>query len=284
LLLSSVTKIVKTKVRAALSKLIPHKYAIDASSLGDDGELAWTNLGFWKNTQNYRQACCQLADHLAQAVNLNSKDHLLDLGCGQGASLLHWLQHYQPKSLSAVDLQAKCVNKIQKLIPEINQLYMGSFLNLKQFEFKQRFDVVLCIDAAYHSSLNSFLNSVTPVLNSKGRLGFHYLMKADSCQNMTVLQEQKYRYLLKAADVVWDNVPNEKTLRNALEQQGFVDIQIEDLSEPVLLGFSQYIQNQQDQNQSRGLANFKIQMTAKLCQQLYQAGYVRYIQITAIKK
>ncbi|WP_016801923.1 SAM-dependent methyltransferase [Acinetobacter calcoaceticus] len=274
----------KTKVRAALSKLIPHKYAIDASSLGDDGELAWTNLGFWKNTQNYREACCQLADHLAQAVNLNSKDHLLDLGCGQGASLIYWLQRYQPKSLSAVDLQAKCVNKIQKIIPEINQIYSGSFLNLKQFEFKQSFDVVLCIDAAYHSSLNSFLNSVTPVLNSKGRLGFHYLMKADSCQNMTVLQEQKYRYLLKAADVVWDNVPNEKTLRNALEQQGFVDIQIEDLSEQVLLGFSQYIHNQQEQNQSRGLANFKIQMTAKLCQQLYQAGYVRYIQITAIKK
>lgn len=274
----------KTKVRAALSKLILHKYAIDASSLGDDGELAWTNLGFWKNTQNYREACCQLADHLAQAVNLNSKDHLLDLGCGQGASLLHWLQHHQPKSLSAVDLQAQCVNKIQKIIPEINQIYSGSFLNLKQFEFKQSFDVVLCIDAAYHSNLNSFLDSVTPVLNSKGRLGFHYLMKADSCQKMTVLQEQKYRYLLKAADVVWDNVPNEKTLRNALEQQGFVDIQIEDLSEPVLLGFSQYIQNQQEQNQSRGLANFKIQMTAKLCQQLYQAGYVRYIQITAIKK
>lgn len=274
----------KTKVRAALSRLIPHKYAIDASSLGDDGELAWTNLGFWKNTQNYREACCQLADHLAQAVNLNSKDHLLDLGCGQGASLMYWLQRYQPKSLSAVDLQAKCVNKIQKIIPEINQIYSGSFLNLKQFEFKQSFDVVLCIDAAYHSSLNSFLNSVTPVLNSKGRLGFHYLMKADSCQNMTALQEQKYRYLLKAADVVWDNVPNEKTLRNALEQQGFIDIQIEDLSEQVLLGFSQYIQNQQEQNQSRGLANFKIQMTAKLCQQLYQAGYVRYIQITAIKK
>ncbi|WP_336040031.1 class I SAM-dependent methyltransferase [Acinetobacter calcoaceticus] len=274
----------KTKVRAALSRLIPHKYAIDASNLGDDGELAWTNLGFWKNTQNYREACCQLADHLAQAVNLNSKDHLLDLGCGQGASLLHWLKYYQPKSVSAVDLQAECVNKIQKLIPEINQIYSGSFLNLKQFEFKQFFDVVLCIDAAYHSHLNSFLDSVVSVLNSKGRLGFHYLMRADSCQNMTVLQEQKYRYLLKAADVVWDNVPNEKTLRNALEQQGFANIQIEDLSEQVLLGFSQYIQNQQERNQSRGLANFKIQMTAKLCRQLYQNGYVRYIQITAIKK
>lgn len=274
----------KTKVRAALSRLIPHKYTIDASNLGDDGELAWTNLGLWKNTQNYREACCQLADHLAQAVNLNSKDHLLDLGCGQGASLLHWLKYYQPKSVSAVDLQAECVNKIQKLIPEINQIYSGSFLNLKQFEFKQFFDMVLCIDAAYHSHLNSFLDSVVPVLNSKGRLGFHYLIRAHSCQNMTVLQEQKHRYLLKAADVVWDNVPNEKTLRNTLEQQGFVDVQIEDLSEQVLLGFSQYIQNQQERNQSRGLANFKIQMTAKLCRQLYQNGYVRYIQITAIKK
>lgn len=240
-------------------------------------------FGFWKNTQNYREACRQLADHLAQAINLNSKDHLLDLGCGQGASLLHWLQHYQPKSLSAVELQTQCVHKIQKLIPEISQIFCGSFLNLKQFEFKQYFDVVMCIDAAYHSHLNSFLDSIAPVLNSKGRLGFHYLMRADSCQNMTILQEQKHRYLLKAANVAWDSVPNEKMLRATLEQQGFVDIQIEDLSEHVLLGFSQYIQNQQGQKQSRGLANFKIQMTAKLCQQLYQNGYVRYIQITAIK-
>ncbi|MFW1867530.1 SAM-dependent methyltransferase, partial [Acinetobacter baumannii] len=94
-------------------------------------------------------------DQLAQAVNLNSKDHLLDLGCGQGASLLHWLQHYHPKILSAVELQASCVNKIQKLIPEISQLFRGSFLNLKQFEFKKNFDVVLCIDAAYPSHLNT---------------------------------------------------------------------------------------------------------------------------------
>ncbi len=237
-----------------------------------------------ENTQTYREACRQLADHLAQAVNLNSKDHLLDLGCGQGASLLHWLQHYHPKSLSAVELQASCVNKIQKLIPEISQIFCGSFLNLKQFEFKQRFDAILCIDAAYHSHLNSFLDSVTPVLNSKGRLGFHYLMRADSCQNMTAFQEQKYRYLLKAADVTWDALLTEEILRTTLEQQGFTDIKIEDLSEQVLLGFSQYIQNQQAQSHNRGLANFKIQMTAKLCQQLYQNGYVRYIQITAIKK
>lgn len=39
-------------------------------------------------------------------------------------------------------------------------------------------------------------------------------------------------------------------LRNSLEQQSFVDIQIEDLSEQVLLGFSQYIQNQKDKSKA----------------------------------
>ena len=97
--------------------------------------------------------------------------------------------------------------------------------------------MVLCIDAAYHSHLNSFLDSVTPILNSKGRLGFHYLMRADSCHNMTMLQEQKHRYLLKAADVTWDALLTEEILRTTLEQQGFTDIKIEDLSEQVLLGF-----------------------------------------------
>lgn len=62
-------------------------------------------------------------------------------------------------------------------------------------------------------------------------------MRADSCHNMTMLQEQKHRYLLKAADVTWNTLLTEEILRTTLEQQGFTDIQIEDLSEQVLLGF-----------------------------------------------
>lgn len=51
---------------------------------------------------------------------------------------------------------------------------------------------------------------------------------------MTMLKEQKHRYLLKAADVSWDAVPTEGILKTTLEQQGFTDIKIEDLSEQVL--------------------------------------------------
>jgi len=39
-----------------------HKYAIDAKQLGDHAVLAWSNLGYWKNSQSsYPEACQTLA-------------------------------------------------------------------------------------------------------------------------------------------------------------------------------------------------------------------------------
>ena len=89
--------------QSLIKKIIGHKYAIDAKRLGDKSEMAWSNLGYWQEqSQNYPLACQMLADQLAQAVQLKKTDRLLDLGCGQGASLLHWLSHYQLEQLAAV--------------------------------------------------------------------------------------------------------------------------------------------------------------------------------------
>ncbi len=51
-------------------------------------ELPWATEGIGKPVSRiYAAACRMLADHLAQTVNLNSKDKLLDLGCGSGRQL-----------------------------------------------------------------------------------------------------------------------------------------------------------------------------------------------------
>ncbi|ANF80805.1 methyltransferase [Acinetobacter sp. NCu2D-2] len=274
--------------KAFKTKLSEHKYAINAAMLGDQSSLPWSNLGYWQAGQHdYVLACAQLADHLAQAVNLNSKDKLLDLGCGQGASLLFWQQHYQVQYLAGVELQAQHVARIREQIPDLNAIYHASFLKLKEIQFSQKFDVVMCIDAAYHSPLITLLDNINSVLNSKARIGFHTLIWSDQGQHLNSLQKLQYRMLLKSADVHFNELKTASQLKNILEQFEFKDIEIEDLSAQVLSGFAHYVK--QDLNSkgrlkektSTKLDEFKIQMTAKLCEKLFRDGFVKYVQVTA---
>lgn len=272
--------------QALRQRLPQHKYAIDASLLGDQSQLPWSNLGYWREgQQDYVAACQTLADHLAEMVGLNSKDKLLDLGCGQGASLLHWQQHYQVQYLAGVELQPACVANIQQHLPDLNAIYPASFLRLKDMHFSQHFDVVLCLDAAYHSSVPELLDQVRSVLNTNARIGFHHLILSEKWNNLNALQKRKYQFLLKSADVNLKNLMLKNELYHCLENFEFKNIQIEDLSEAVFSGFADYVNQNLNskklKQKGKRLDQFKIQMTAKLCQKLYQDGIVRYVQVTA---
>ncbi|QIO07751.1 SAM-dependent methyltransferase [Acinetobacter lanii] len=275
--------------QALLQNTPQHKYAINAVMLGDASESAWTNLGYWQ-VQNdaYPHACETLAQQLADAIDLNSKDRVLDLGCGQGASLHLWKSHYQVTHIEAVDIQPACVDKIIHSMPFIHNVMCGSFLNLNGCDFEFKFDAVLCIDAAYHSDLNSFLNSVKSVLNSKARIGFHYLVLTEKYATLNSFEKLKLSALLKSADIQLKHLNSYAETENIIGSFGFEKIQIENLSRPVLQGFADYIQQssqQQAQKKLQGqwsLDRFKIEMTAKLCQKLYADGLVDYVQICAV--
>lgn len=268
----------------AIRKSIPkHKYAINAQMLGDDRELAWSNLGYWEDTtSSYPEACQTLADQLAQSLELTSKHNLLDLACGQGASLIHWQDAYQIQKISAIELQQECVENIKSEYSKFVDIHCDSFLNLKNIPFQQKFDVVICIDAAYHCNLNSFVRSACSVLNSNGKFGFHYLMLSDEWKNLNSLQKQKYKWLLKAADVNLDDLMSKAEMAQVLENNEFKEIQILDLSKQVFAGFASYIQNSLVlKTDSKKLDQFKIEMTAKLCRTLYEDGLIKYVQVSA---
>ena len=260
-----------------------HKYAINAAMLGDAAECAWSNLGDWDDVpSSYPHACRQLAAQLAQSVALNSNDVLLDLGCGQGASLLFWQQQYAVRHIEAVELQQDCVDKIRKNLSFLHKVYCESFLNLKQIDFQFKFDVVLCVDAAYHSNLNSFLDSIHSVLNSKARIAFHYLVLTEKYQTLNSFEKLKLKALLKSADVKLVDLNSYAATEAMIQKHSFQNIKINTLSKPVFLGFANYVQaNKQCAKGQWGLDALKIQMTAKLCGKLYAAGLVDYVQISA---
>ena len=175
------------------------------------------------------------------------------------------------------------MEKIQKNLNSKVKITQDSFLNLKNIYPQHRLDAVLCIDAAYHSDLNSLLFSVFEVLNSKGRFAFHYLMLSDEFLNLNSLQQLKYQSLLKAADVNLKHLNSKQGLHAQLENAGFEVLDIADLSTPVLQGFARYIQQQKLGAAHFDLGQFKIQMTAKLCEKLYSDGLIRYVQISVRK-
>ena len=260
-----------------------HKYAINAKQLGDHAVLAWSNLGYWQQGQSSYPAACQaLATRLADAVQLTASDRLLDLGCGQGASLLLWQQRYHVQQLCAVELQAQCVQQIQQTLNSNINILHHSFLNLNSNTFSQPFDVVLCLDAAYHCDLNSFLRSASSVLNSKGRLGFHTLMLSDAFLNLNAFEKLQLSMLLKAADVDLEHLQLQQDLHLSIQAQGYTQVGVEDLSEAVLAGFADYYHQYLAQQAPNNVDHFKIKMTAKLCQTLFKQGVVRYVQISAI--
>ena len=270
------------KLLHALTAKLPHKCAIDAAQLGDERTLAWSNLGYWDNTTDYKTACCQLADQLANAVQLTAQDRLLDLGCGQGASLQHWIEHYQVQQLSALELQPALIRRIYQHLPQLAHIQQGSFLDLNQLYSPEAFDVILCIDAAYHSDLRRFLDAVKPVLKTQGRLGFHYLVLSEKWRQLSRFQQQKYSYLLKAADVNLSYIATLSMTRLQLEQHGFYQVKSVDITESVLGGCARFMAS--NSNTKKDLAQFKIQATAKLCDYLNREGMIRYMQISAIKK
>lgn len=279
-----------------------HKYAINSKMLGDENLIAWSNLGYWDaKTTSYPDACRRLASRLADAVALSATDRLLDLGCGQGASLQLWNAQYHVQHIEAVELQADCVCLIQHNLDCIDRIQCASFLNLDAANFEFKFDVILCIDAAYHYDLNSFLNTVSRLLNVPGRLGFHSLSLTEKFDSLTAVQKLKYQALLKCADVRLADLNTAQQIKQRLGQYGYGEIQIEPLTEPVLFGFSNYIQKRQQArskarpearpkkssgvlNLKKRLDRFKIEMTAKLCQKLYVDGLIDYVQITAKKR
>lgn len=260
-----------------------HKYAIHATLLGDDAVCPWTNLGLWRNTCSYVAACQYLANHLAGRLRLRAMDRVLDLGCGQGASLLFWQQYHAVTDITAVELQAKCVEKIQhQPWAQSIQLHQGSFLALDAFHLKQ-YDVVMCIDALYHHDAMQFLSHVQPYIAPSGRIGFHYLMLNPRFETLTTYQKMKYQYLLKVADINIQHLHTTTAFQAQMHALGYEDITIDDLSQDVFAGFSHYVQRKLPGQHLKSLDTLKIKMTAKLCQKLAQDGLIDYVQVCAKK-
>lgn len=266
-----------------------HVYYIHAALLANNNTQKWTNLGLWEKDHHidYVVAAYQLAHHMGQSLALTPQQKVLDIGCGYGASIQVWRDDFAIQNMSVLEMQPICCHYLKQHYASIlMNIYQQSIFSARPLKYQQRYDVVISIDAAYHSSLQCYLDAISPWLAEKAKIGFHVLIKSERWQDAPVQQKTTLQRKLKWAKVDTEDLLTQSALCELMQQHGYRDIQIANLTQQVFSGFSNYIENHANTwswREKLTLSALKIYLTARLCHDLAQSDLIYYVQVTAQK-
>lgn len=263
-------------------------FAIATELLADQaGGPAWSNLGYWAQATDYPEACRQLAQLVGEAAELSPADTVLDLACGQGASLVLWPQAFGVQQITAIELQASCVAAIRaESLPAVQGIHQARFdcLPLPKALPAHAFDAVLCVDAAYHArSLTDFVAFAGEALKPEGWLVFTTLVQSQVLQ-ASWWRRGLLRPLLAAAHIPAASVLTSGELRQTLSQHGLRCVAIRHLDADVFSGFADFVQRRARTlpwSKRFSAAWCKIRVTAWFCRYLQRTGHLHYSLIKA---
>jgi len=260
----------------------PERFAIAGDLLaGPGGDGRWNNLGYWKNAQNYTEACRALAELHGQAAGLMASHRVLELACGYGAALDLWRDRFSVSQIAALEYRPDCVRHIKSTEqPAIDAVLTGRFDEPLDVLFPgSSFDAVICVDAAYHArSLTAFIAAAESVLAERGVLVFSTLVLADA-RSAGWLGTA----LLNAAGISSASLLTETDLRQEVAAQGLVVTTVEDISDRVFAGFADWVARRSrnlNWHEKYSAAWLKIAITARWCRQLAAGRSLRYVLVS----
>jgi microcystin synthetase protein McyJ len=140
----------------------------------DPNKPLWLNLGYWESARYYPDAAQALATLLAEAAALGPNDELLDVGFGFAEQDLYWLQRYDVKRITGVNITQMQVEHARKRVTERG---LGERIDLKvgsatELPFEAgSFDKVTALECAHHfDTREQFFKEAFRVLRPGGRL------------------------------------------------------------------------------------------------------------------
>ena len=261
-------------------------------ALNREGE-AWGNLGYWRDARDYSSACRALAMRLGQAAQLDGNSVVMDAGFGCGDQIALWREHYQVGQIFGVNQSRSQTDYARRTLPKkgydlnVGALRTGDIDDDKQWQFSaadQPVNRVLALDCVYHfPSRQRFLGKAFHRLQPGGRIAVTDFVLAggrkDSPWKQLIL-----RTMLKLSHIPVANMESEEDYISGLQKTGFEQVAMEDISAPVMAGFSDWVRGSGDRRSTLSWqSRLKYAATAKFLDWAYRRRILRYYLISAVK-
>lgn len=177
------------------------------------GDSGYANLGLWdEGVDDARAAGDALVDALIERVPGGLRGAVLDVACGHGGSTARLGRHVDPAHVTAIGVSSEQLSAARARARRSNFVQMDAAgLGFADASF----DVVLCVEAAFHFDTRSrFLAEAYRVLNPGGRLALSDLLMNEGTPLIPRM----------------NHLPGSAAYAALLKRHGFVDVRIEDVT------------------------------------------------------
>lgn len=191
------------------------------------------NFGLWEDgITDYVKASERLLTRLANAINLNSESHLLDVACGMGSQDLFWMQTFNCQKIDALDLTRKHLDIAKQHHKHDRIQYHHGNACILPFPDNYFTHVTGVEGPANFNTREDFFYEAFRSLKPGGKLGL-----ADYClppRPIGWLERKLVEWVAHFWHVPAANINSAETYQKKLEKAGFVNINIEVVSKDVI--------------------------------------------------
>ena len=222
-----------------LNKYTNYNYIIKNRILLNN-DKSYLNVGFWDSENNtMEKAQKNMFKKFYNMADLNKEQTLLETGGGSGEHYLYW------DSLGC-KTNIDCLEKHTEPHPDIDTLKNINFQKQDATELnnKDHYNKIISIESAFHyKNRKEFFKKCYSALKQNGEIIFTDIIINDI--NHSIINNLIFNYYKKnILKIPKENCVNQKTYFNHLQEAGFSDITITDITDNSLVPFyKNYKQN-----------------------------------------
>ncbi|CAO1649193.1 SAM-dependent methyltransferase [Parasphingorhabdus sp. NYA22] len=260
-------------------------------ALNREGQ-SWGNLGYWQSETEYSDACRAIALLLGEQAGLDRQSVVFDAGFGCGDQLLLWLEHFRVARVRGANLSriqtAYARTKLAKagFSAAATAIVQGDINDPEVWRAtldRNKPSHVLALDCAYHfPDRVAFIALAHKNLAPAGRLALTDFMLSDQHRTGS-FTHRLLRWMLKRSHIAEANIVRRDLYLSQLQEAGFGEVRIVDISEHVMPGFARFIRTFRGSGKLGGSGPLKYAVTGRFLQWAHRRSILRYCLISATK-